>query len=396
VHTSSTPRMSDTALSETVRTFLPPDQFYSLLASKGIDFYTGVPDSLLKDFCGYVTDTAPASNHIIAANEGNAIAIASGYHLATRKYPVVYMQNSGFGNCVNPLLSMTDSRVYGIPMLMLIGWRGEPGKKDEPQHTVQGQVMTSLLTDVNIPYEVLPDYADGAHQAVDQALHYMQRRSGPYALLVKRQTFSPYALQSAESNTYPMSREGALKGILQALDPFDILVGTTGFTSRELFELREQRKEDHSAEFLTVGSMGHASSIALGISVAKQSRQVFCIDGDGAALMHMGTMGTVGANAKPANYNHVLINNGAHDSVGGQPTCGFDVDFPAIATACGYKYVDRVDKPEDVEAAIGRLRAAEGPKFLEIRTNRGARKDLGRPTTTPKENKTAFMSFLDA
>jgi phosphonopyruvate decarboxylase len=281
-------------------------------------------------------------------------------------------------------------------MLLMIGWRGEPGKKDEPQHLVQGKVMTSLLTDVNIPYEVLPDYADGAHEAVDQALHYMQRRNGPYALLVKRQTFSPYKLKSAEENNYPMTREDALKEILKSTDPFDILVGTTGFTSRELFELREMRNEDHSADFLTVGSMGHASAIALGISVAKQSRQVFCIDGDGAALMHTGTMGTIGANSKPKNYNHVLINNGAHDSVGGQPTCGFDVDFCGIARATGYKYVDMCDDPSQVQEAIAKLRAAEGPKFLEIRTNRGARKDLGRPTTTPKENKTAFMSFLDA
>jgi phosphonopyruvate decarboxylase len=359
-----------------------------------MDFYAGVPDSLLKDFCAYVTDTAPANKHLITANEGAAIALASGYHLATRKYPIVYMQNSGFGNAVNPLLSLADPKVYSIPMLLLIGWRGEPGKKDEPQHLVQGKVMSSMLADLNIQFEVLPDYIDGAKEAIDAAYTHMSRRNAPYALLVKRQTFTSYKLQNKEPNKQIISREEALKLIIKETQPFDVLVGTTGFTSRELYEIREQNGQDHKREFLTVGSMGHASAIALGISLAKPSRQVFCIDGDGAALMHLGTVANIGTSGQK-NFKHILVNNGSHDSVGGQPTRGFDISFTKIASSCGYKWVKQVSKPEEISAAVKELRATEGPALLEILVNKGARKNLGRPKTSPVQNKQEFMGFLD-
>jgi phosphonopyruvate decarboxylase len=384
---------SETPLTETVRYFLEPAELYSCLQEKGLDFYCGVPDSLLKDFCAYVTDTAPKEKHIITANEGAAVGLATGYHLATGKFPIVYMQNSGFGNTVNPLLSLCDPKVYSIPMLLLIGWRGEPGKKDEPQHIVQGKVMSSLLTDMNIQFEVLPDYIEGARESVETALHYLERRQGPYAFLVKRQTFTSYKLKSIEANRFSLSREDALRLVVDATGSWDVLVSTTGFASRELYELREQRGEDHKREFLTVGSMGHSSAISLGIAVSKPSRTVWCLDGDGATLMHMGSMATIGLSSA-TNLKHILINNGAHDSVGGQPTRGFDVNFTQIALACGYRRVWKASTEEEVKKALQEMKSVEGPVFLEISTNKGARKNLGRPKTTPLQNKKDFMDFL--
>jgi len=383
----------ETPLTETVRDFLDPGDFYKLLKSRGIDFYTGVPDSLLKDFCAYVSDTAPPENHVITANEGASIAVASGYHLATKKYPIVYMQNSGFGNTVNPLLSLADPKVYSIPMLLLIGWRGEPGKKDEPQHLVQGKVMSSMLADMNIHFEILPDFLEGATEAVDTAIHHMENRPGPYALLVKRQCFTKYKMKKMEPNQYELNREEAMKLVIDATGEWDILVATTGFLSRELYEYREEKGQDHKREFLTVGSMGHASGIALGMAKQKGSRQVLCLDGDGAALMHLGTMATIGTqNAR--NLKHILFNNGSHDSVGGQPTRAFDVDFPALAKACQYKWAKSVASPAEISAAVKEMRNVDGPAFLEIRINKGARGNLGRPKKTPLENKLEFMRFL--
>jgi len=386
---------AETPLTETVRYFLDPADLYELFKEHNMDFYAGVPDSLLKDFCAYVTDHAPPEKHVITANEGAAVGLAAGYYLATRKFPIVYMQNSGFGNAINPLLSLADPKVYSIPMLLLIGWRGEPGKKDEPQHLVQGKVMSSLLTDLNIQFEVLPDYIEGAREVLDSALHYLKKRGGPYALLVKRQTFTSYKLKSVEPNTHQLSREEALKLVLKGTDNFDVLVTTTGFTSREVYELREQAGQDHKREFLTVGSMGHSSSIALGIAIAKPSRQIFCIDGDGSMLMHMGSMATCGRVAPRSNFKHILMNNGSHDSVGGQPTKGFEVDFRTIAKGCGYKHTFQARTSEEIEECMKKLREAEGPALLEIFVNKGARKNLGRPKTTPIQNKNEFMAFLD-
>lgn len=383
----------ETPLTETVRDFLDPADFYKLLRSHGMDFYTGVPDSLLKDFCAYVSDHAPPENHVITANEGSSVAVAAGYHLATKKYPIVYMQNSGFGNAVNPLLSLADPKVYSIPMLLLIGWRGEPGKKDEPQHLVQGKVMSSMLADMNIHFEILPDFLEGAQETIETAVHHMENRPGPYALLVKRQCFTKYKMKNVEPNMQKLNREEALGYVIDNSGEWDILVGTTGFLSRELYELREMRKQDHKREFLCVGSMGHASGIALGLAMSKPSRQVLCLDGDGAALMHMGNIATIGT-TQPANYKHILFNNGSHDSVGGQPTKGFQIDFCGIAKASGYQWTRTVSSPEEVVEGMKALREAKGPALLEIRINKGARANLGRPKKTPVENKIEFMRFL--
>lgn len=392
--TSQAPPGLDRPLTETVRDFLSPAEFYGLLKENAMDFYTGVPDSLLKDFCAYVTDNTPKSNHVITANEGAAVSLAAGYHLATRKIPVVYMQNSGFGNAVNPILSLCAPQVYSVPMLMLVGWRGEPGKKDEPQHLVQGKVMSSLLTDMNIQYEVLPDYIEGARETIASARHYLESRKAPYVLLVKRQTFTPYKLASIEPNIYHVSREKAIELMVAQTGPWDIMVVTTGFASREIYEFRQRHNQGHMRDFLTVGSMGHASAISMGIAMNKPSRQVICLDGDGAMLMHMGTTATIGLMGTP-NLKHVVLNNGCHDSVGGQPTRGFDVDFCTVAKACGYKHAFSVSTPEEIVSGMQRLRELEGPVLMEVRVNKGARKDLGRPKTSPKQNKEDFMKFLD-
>ena len=338
-------------------------------------------------------DTIPADRHVIAANEGSSIALAVGYHLATQKNPLVYMQNSGFGNAVNPLLSLAHPNVYSIPMLLLIGWRGEPGKKDEPQHMVQGKVMTALLADMGIPFEILPDFKEGAEETIATAAHYLKTRKGPYALLVKKQNFSPYKLKSVAPNEQILSREEAIEIITDSLGDRDAIVATTGFTSRELYEIRASKNQGHHREFLTVGSMGHASSIALGVALAQPKRQVFTLDGDGALLMHMGALTSVGSSGAQ-NYKHILLNNGAHDSVGGQPSLGFNVDWVSVANACGYKHSFSATTPEEIREGMTKMTELDGPVFFEIKVNKGARKNLGRPKSSPVQNKEDLMNFL--
>ena len=367
--------------------------FYDSLTANGVSFFTGVPDSLLQDFCAYVMDHTPDSRHVIAANEGGAIALACGHFLAARTPALVYMQNSGQGNALNPLASLADPDVYGIPLLMLIGWRGEPGKKDEPQHVKQGKITLTLLETLGIPYKVLPDEKEAAKDCMDEVFKLLNAASAPVAIVVRKGVFEPYELRLRESSPFKMSREEALKIVVENLAPLDVVVSTTGKISRELYECRDTLGQDHSKDFLTVGSMGHSSQIALGIALANPGRQVFCLDGDGAAIMHMGALAIVGSK-RPLNYRHILFNNGAHDSVGGQPTAGFAISFPDIARSCGYKWVASAQSPSQTRQRIREMSVAEGPALLEIRVRRGARSDLGRPKTTPVENKKSFMKFI--
>ncbi|XP_069132586.1 phosphonopyruvate decarboxylase-like isoform X1 [Argopecten irradians] len=383
-------------LTELVRDFLDPAQFYNAVNSIGIDYFCGVPDSLLKDFCAYVTQNCPSQQHIITANEGSAVALAAGYHLATGKNAMVYLQNSGLGNIVNPIMSLAAPPVYSIPMLLLVGWRGEPGKRDEPQHMVQGQATPGLLAALGIPFQPLPDYQEGAEQALQTAQHYMDKTRGPYAFLVKRQTFLPYKLPQEETPGFPLDREEAMKVIVDNLMNKDVVVSTTGMLSRELFEYRVEKDMGHERDFLTVGSMGHASAIALGIAQQKPRRQIYCLDGDGAALMHMGTMATIG-HSDQTNFKHIIINNGAHDSVGGQPTVAGNHGtfcYSSIAKGCGYKEAFVAINEEEVINGLARLRQIPGPVLLEIKVSKGGRKNLGRPTRTPVQNKQDFMHFL--
>jgi len=362
---------------------------YEALVNSGIDMFTGVPDSLLKNICAYITDTAPREKHIIAANEGNAVGIAAGHYLATGKPALVYMQNSGLGNTVNPLLSLADEKVYSIPMVLMIGWRGEPGVHDEPQHVKQGEVTLALLDAMQIPYVILEDIKQIPAQ-VALALE----RKAPTAIVIRKGTFGNYKLKNARTNDNPLSREEAMKLVVDHLRDSDVIVSTTGKLSRELFEYREAKQQGHGHDFLTVGSMGHSSSIALGIALEKPQKRVFCFDGDGAFIMHTGALGIV-ASMKPKNFFHILFNNNAHESVGGQPTIGYELDAVTMAKASGYKQAFRATTKEEMTNALQQLEQTEGPVLLELRVKIDSRDDLGRPTTTPIENKNAFMAFLN-
>ena len=368
--------------------------FIEKLKENGIDFFAGVPDSLLKNICAYITDHCDAQHNIIAANEGAAVGLAAGHYLATGKPACVYMQNSGEGNIINPIASLTDPEVYNIPVLLLIGWRGRPGVHDEPQHVKQGKVTTGLLNIMGINYDVLSKEEEKASKQIDKAIATLQRKE-VYALVIEKDTFEEYKLQNIEVNDLTMSREEAIQTVAPVLASKDVIVSTTGMISRELFEARAAWGQGHERDFLTVGSMGHASQIALGIALEKTDRKVWCFDGDGATIMHMGSMAIV-ASKKPANYIHVVFNNGAHDSVGGQPTVGLKIDLPAVAKAVGYAAAFSVSTKEELKSQLSIISSTykASPILLEIKVKKGNRKDLGRPTTTPIENKEALMEFL--
>lgn len=368
-------------------------QFYNTLCSNGISMFTGVPDSLLKDFCAYIRDNSDNKHNIIAANEGAALGIAVGHHLASGKLPLVYMQNSGLGNAVNPILSLADDKVYSIPMILLIGWRGEPGVHDEPQHVRQGEVTLPMLDAMRVPYTVLSTDNDEALTQTESAIKTATASSKPYALIVRKNSFSKYTLQNSAKSDFELSREEALRILVSNMPGDSIAVSTTGKLSRELFELRESNNDSHSNDFLTVGSMGHSSSIALGIALERPNRTIWCLDGDGAFIMHMGAITNIG-HLMPVNFKHIVFNNGAHESVGAQPTVGFNIDIPKIAEACGYKYYESVSSKEELINALKSINDIPGPAMLEIKIHVGAREDLGRPTTTPAENKVALMKVL--
>lgn len=360
----------------------------------GSEFYTGVPDSQLKPLCNYLMDRygIDPAHHIIAANEGNCTALAAGYHLATGRIPVVYMQNSGEGNIINPVASLLDEHVYGIPVVFIIGWRGEPGIHDEPQHIYQGEVTLKLLEDMNISSFVIGK--DTSDDEVADAMEgfkaeLSEGRSVAYVIRKGALTDAP----SVEyKNDHTMIREEIIRHIA-AVSGEDPVVSTTGKASRELFEIREANKQSHKYDFLTVGSMGHSSSIALGVALNKPNQQIWCIDGDGAVLMHMGSMAVIGAN-KPSNLIHVVINNGAHETVGGMPTVASAIDLVAIAKACGYPSAVSVDNFEDLDKELLRARSGKELSLIEVKCSIGAREDLGRPTTTALENKQNFMEYL--
>ena len=375
-----------------------PEFLIEKLRENGIDCFAGVPDSLLKNICAYITDHCDAQHNIITANEGAAVGLAAGHYLATGKPACVYMQNSGEGNIINPLASLTDPEVYNIPVLLLIGWRGRPGVHDEPQHVKQGKVTTGLLNTMGVNFDVLSKDEEKAEKQIAKAVEALNRKE-VYALVIEKDTFDNYQLSTVNSQlALNLSREEAIQTVASYLGPKDCIVSTTGMISRELFEYRTQMNQGHERDFLTVGSMGHASQIALGIAMEKQDRRVWCFDGDGATIMHMGSMAIVASKA-PANYIHVVFNNGAHDSVGGQPTVGLQIDLPAIAKAVGYKVAITVASKEELEKALASITnnlspITNAPILLEIRVKKGNRKDLGRPTTTPIQNKEALMNFL--
>ena len=358
------------------------------------DFYTGVPDSQLKALCNYLMNKygIDPKHHIIAANEGNCAALAAGYHLATGKIPVVYMQNSGEGNIINPAASLLNDKVYAIPVIFIIGWRGEPGVHDEPQHIYQGEVTTKLLDDMGISNFVIgKETKDEEVEAAMNDFREKLSRGLDVAFVIRKGALTD-APKIEYKNNNIMSREEIIRHIVSSSGE-DPIVSTTGKASRELFEIREANGQDHKYDFLTVGSMGHSSSIALGVALNKPNQKIWCIDGDGAALMHMGAMAVIGAN-KPKNLVHIVINNAAHETVGGMPTVAGSIDLVKIAEACGYPNATSVDNFGELDKELEKAKERSELSFIEVKCSIGAREDLGRPTTTSLENKQNFMEYL--
>ena len=361
----------------------------------GADFYTGVPDSQLKALCNYLMNNygIDEKHHIIAANEGNCTALAAGYHLATGKVPVVYMQNSGEGNVINPVASLLNDKVYAIPVIFVVGWRGEPGLHDEPQHIYQGEVTLKLLEDMDIcPFVIDKNTTEEQLSNVMEEYRKVLETGKSVAFVIAKGALS-YDGKVKYQNENIMMREEIIRHIVN-VSKEDPIVSTTGKASRELFEIREERKESHKYDFLTVGSMGHSSSIALGVALNKPDKKIWCIDGDGAVLMHMGSMAVLGANA-PKNMVHVVINNGAHETVGGMPTVAQKLNLVEIAKACGYPNAVKVDNFEDLDMELNLAKQRQELSFIEVMCAIGARDDLGRPTTTALENKQNFMEYLN-
>lgn len=369
---------------------LQPKTFVECLTLQGIEFFTGVPDSLLLYLCSYIEDHISAKNHLISANEGNAVALAAGYHMATNKYAAVYFQNSGLGNAINPLTSITDKEIYSIPMLLIIGWRGEPSIKDEPQHITQGRITPAQLELLDIPYQVVTKNSVATRLAL-WAKQKLDDTQAPVALLVKKDTFANYKSQRQANTNWHLCREKALETLLPLIGDACI-VSTTGKTSREIFELRSKHQQNHR-DFLTVGGMGHSLSIALGVALGQPNKHIVCIDGDGSTLMHLGALPITGAIA-PKNLTHILLNNAAHESVGGQPTVANQVDFQAIAIASGYKAYAVANHQSQLIEKWKQLSHMEGPVMLEVRIAASSRANLGRPTSTPLQNKHAFMDWV--
>jgi len=370
---------------------MDPGKFMDILNSIGDEFFTGVPDSLLGPFIDCIVGKYGVSDkHIVAANEGLAVGLAAGHYLATRKPAVVYMQNSGIGNAVNPICSLLHDKVYAIPVIFVIGWRGEPGVKDEPQHVFQGEVTLSLLECLQIPYTIVSKDSDLQHDAEVFCRHLERGQS--VAFVVRKDAFIN-AEKVRYSSEALISRESALESILDASTKNDYFVCTTGKLSREMYELRKNASAGHNRDFLTVGSMGHSLAIAHGISRAKPQNRIWCLDGDGAMLMHMGSLAVVGVH-KPKNLVHVVINNGAHETVGGLPAASKYLRLCDVAKAVGYDTTFHVACGQELADTLAKVQNKEGLIFVEIMCNLDSRPNLGRPATTPRDNKEALMAQL--
>ena len=355
---------------------LNQEKVFKALAENGVTYFVGVPDSYLNGFCNYALSHCGDRN-VIAANEGNAVGIASGHYFASKDIPLVYMQNSGLGNTINPLSSLVDRAVYAVPMLLLIGWRGQGDTEpNHPQHKLQGEITPSLLEDMHIPYSILSDSDDEFTEVVSKAVKYCEENRQPYGLIAPKGVMADPDKPNNVDDFYPMSREEAIEVILDHMPEDTIYSATTGRATRELFFLREKRKEAKAHDFLNVGSMGHASSVALGIALEKPSRHVVALDGDSAAMMHLGAM-TMVSKVNAPNFMHVVLNNGAHESVGGQPSAGHLVDFTKIAEACGYATVHHpVTTEMELIEAVKILKDCGRASFIDCRIHKGLTRKL--------------------
>lgn len=367
--------------------------FAEHLKKHNINTVTGVPDSALKQFCYYLNQEGKTPFcHYVPANEGAAVAVAAGHYLATGNPACVYMQNSGLGNAVNPVTSLANEKVYGIPVLFLIGWRGMPGVKDEPQHRFMGEITCTMLKELAIPYAVIKkQMTEQELEAVlVQADHCMAEKK-QFALVAEPGAFESDGIY-LQKNCWNLVREEAVREILSGISEDDIVVSTTGKISREVYEQSDKLRGHHKQAFLTVGGMGHASMVAFGIAKEHREKTVYCIDGDGAVLMHMGSMAFLGSQ-QPRNMVHICLNNDAHESVGGMPTGCSGLDFAPVASACGYPYAEMVSDMAGLQQALCFIRQKQQLSFLEVKVSLKVREDLGRPKETAAENKEAFMEY---
>ena len=375
---------------------LNPNNFYNNLKSKGINFFTGVPDSLLKEFNNVILLNSEKKNHIITANEGSAISIATGYHFATKQIPLVYLQNSGTGNIINPLMSLASKDVYSIPMLIVIGWRGEPGVKDEPQHIAQGKCMIDLIKSLDVTFDILPNSENEANEILNKSIQMIKKESRPHILLVRKNTFEKYSEKVSIINNYSIYRKEAIEKLLNIFNK-DIILSTTGKISRELLESADEIGMSHDNIFLNVGAMGHVSMISLGIAL-NTNKKVLCVDGDGSMIMHMGNLTSIGTSSC-GNLIHVVLNNGMHESVGVQPTTAFDINLSKVAESCGYSYCKQISKLKDLESELAKLVIGnfDKPVFLEVMINNKVNytHELSRPKKSPIERKEKFINFIN-
>lgn len=379
---------------------LDPQQFLDRLTARGIDSFFGVPDSLLKSLNSKIAGSSAIRNHVVCANEGAAVGSAVGHFIGTGSFAAVYLQNSGLGNTINPLLSIADPSVYAVPMLMLIGWRGEPGEEDEPQHVRQGELTPKLLDQLGVINRSIlrHDHSDW-REKVDFLIDHAQKKRTPVALLIGKDTFAP-STTSHESPepTDRLQRESALNIVLEAVPKDDFIVATTGMLGRELYELREGTKNP-LRDFLNIGGMGHTSAIAMGLGLARTEKSIWCLDGDGSAIMHLGSLAVIAAE-KPRNFKHVIFNNRAHDSVGGQPTAAGFFSFARVAATLGYSNAVSATTEKEISAGLEIIKRESGPSLLEINIRKGARADLGRPRESPRVMiddlmKTASVKIFD-
>ena len=375
---------------------IKPIEFLNALKKAKIQFVTGVPDSLLKEICACIDKIFSKKNHIIATNEGSAVAMEIGHYLASKNPAVVYMQNSGMGNSINPTTSLADPKVYGIPIIFLIGWRGEllkNGKqlKDEPQHIKQGKITLEQLKILKIPYKIISSKTKNIKLIIKKFKKLALKRSGPVALVFRKKTFLPFKNFEKNKGFNLISRENAINEIIKKLNKNVIVVSTTGMASRELFELRKLKKQSNIADFLTVGGMGHVGQIATGIALKKPNKKILCIDGDGSILMHMGSLAI---NAQCSNLTHVILNNECHDSVGGQPTKGNVVNFASIAKSCGYKNTKIIKKNENINRIIKKQIYKKGSSLIVVKCKKGSRPNLGRPNQNLFKRKREFMNLI--
>ena len=348
------------------------EEFISFLTKKKINFFCGVPDSTLNSFLNALS--IKKKKNVIAPNEGGAVALAMGYYLKTKKIPLVYMQNLGLGNATDPLTSLCAPEVYSIPMVLLIGWRGNPHMKDEPQHLVTGKNTLNILKLFKIKTVIIR--SNKSFKSIGKIINHSQKFKKIVAIVVPPGIFSKLSVKVKKSNL-PI-RSNVIEKILRSVKKNTRIISTIGFSSREFFQVKKEKKIKNGKLFLMVGGMGHASATSLGVHLNSGKNEVICVDGDGAFLMHMGNVATAGVYAKK-NFKYILFDNNAHESTGVQPTISNKINFKKIASGFGFKKVYELKTKKDVENKLSKIMKLTQPTFIRIVVATGTFKKLERP-----------------